>query len=406
MQVGSSTAVRRDRAAPRGTPDHRIGRGARLIRVGGHARPLGDSGATVRLILADGRNPAARHLDAVDATALATRLVARSERFERSGVLCADADDRGELAGRGVWVTTPWLDGATGASMLDDPSRCLTLAAGMADLSSLVGNVDPTDLDLNSRWAEPGRLGVVAAAWIRDRPGGPRPVARGVGSEGGRDVRDRGRSQAGTASVWRPVVVHGDFVPINVIVRPDGGLALVDLEDVHVAPRLVDLAWWGFIVRYHHPDAWAIGWPALLAAAGIQHQAGIDPLCVAIARLRVLERAAGARTGEGRRRWLARLAETAKPVCPARDRAEQSSVGNGPRLRPRTRSSGVPAGRTQMVASGSVAHQRHDGLAHVRDRLEVGRSDRFVGQAVGAQEHVRLRPGPAPGSGPATGPAS
>ncbi len=272
--------------------------------------PWGDSGSTVRLILEDGRILAARHLDTVDATALGTRLVARSERFERSGVLVPTPMTVVSSPDAGVWVTTPWLDGATGASMLDDPSRCFELAAGMADLSSLVGNVDPTDLDLDGDWAEPGRLGVVAAAWIATVQADLDP-SLAASARKAVATFETARSQAGTASVWRPVVVHGDFVPINVIVRPDGGLALVDLEDVHLAPRLVDLAWWGFIVRYHHPDAWAIGWPALLVAAGIQHQAGIDLLCVAIARLRVLERAAGARTGEGRRRWLGRLVETA-----------------------------------------------------------------------------------------------
>ena len=123
--------------------------------------PWGDSGSTVRLILEDGRILAARHLDTVDATALATRLVARSEGFERSGVLVPTPMTVVSSPDAGVWVTTPWLDGATGASMLDDPSRCFELAAGMADLSSLVGNVDPTDLDLDGDWAEPGRLGVV-----------------------------------------------------------------------------------------------------------------------------------------------------------------------------------------------------------------------------------------------------
>ena len=113
----------------------------------------------------------------------------------------------------------------------DDPSRCLTLAAGMVDLSSLVGNVDPTDLDLNGSWAEPGRLGVVAAAWIATVQADLDPLLAASARKAVATFETT-RSQAGTAAVWRPVVVHGDFVPINVIVRPDGGLALVDL------------AWW------------------------------------------------------------------------------------------------------------------------------------------------------------------
>ncbi len=113
--------------------------------------PWGDSGGTVRLILEDGRILAARHLDTVDATALASRLVVRAEQFERSGVLVPTPVTVVDSPDAGVWVTTPWLDGATGASMLDDPGRCLELAAGMADLSSLVGNVDPTDLDLDEQ---------------------------------------------------------------------------------------------------------------------------------------------------------------------------------------------------------------------------------------------------------------
>ncbi len=165
--------------------------------------PWGDSGRTVRLTLEDGRILAARYLDTRDATAIATRLVDRSERFARCGVsvptpmIVVDSPDAG------VWVATPWLDGVTGASMLDDPDRCLELAAGMAALVGRVGNVDPTGLGLDGTWAEPGRLGRAAMTWIGAVEADLEPELAVSAREAAATI-EAARSNAGTAADLAP----------------------------------------------------------------------------------------------------------------------------------------------------------------------------------------------------------
>ncbi len=66
-------------------------------------------------------------------------------------------------------------------------------------------------------------------------------------------------------------MIHGDFAPINVIVGADGEIAaLLDFEHARAASPVVDVAWWGWVVRHHHPEAWAAAWPTFRAAAGVE----------------------------------------------------------------------------------------------------------------------------------------
>lgn len=51
-------------------------------------------------------------------------------------------------------------------------------------------------------------------------------------------------------------LVHGDFGPNNVLLRPDriAVAAVVDWEWAHFGEKLEDLAWCEWIVRIHHPE--------------------------------------------------------------------------------------------------------------------------------------------------------
>ncbi len=67
-----------------------------------------------------------------------------------------------------------------------------------------------------------------------------------------------------------PRPAHGDFVPVNVLLRPDGDLAgVLDLGVWRIAHPWLDVAWWGWVVRTFHPDAWAASWRTLLSSAGV-----------------------------------------------------------------------------------------------------------------------------------------
>ncbi len=114
---------------------------------------------------------------------------------------------------------------------------------------------------------------------------------------------------------WRPVVVHGDFAPVNVIVGPDGEiLALVDFEHARLGSPMADVAWWGWVVRHHHPDAWRAAWPTLRAAAGVPPGEAADAEIRAVMLVRLLESVAAAietADPERRRAWAHRLDEAA-----------------------------------------------------------------------------------------------
>jgi hypothetical protein len=138
---------------------------------------------------------------------------------------------------------------------------------------------------------------------------------------------------------------HGDFCPVNALVettdhrptttgqRPptndsenrepsdhglratDYGLRVVGLLDVdyaRVADPLLDAAWWGWIVRYHHPERWIVAWPALLRAAGISVDQAMLGRVRVLQRLRCLEAIDDAKRAgaDAAVMWARRLSET------------------------------------------------------------------------------------------------
>ena len=66
-------------------------------------------------------------------------------------------------------------------------------------------------------------------------------------------------------------------------------VGLLDLEFARIADPLFDAAWWGWVVRYHHPERWVHAWPQLLVAAGIADDEETTARIRVIQRLRCLE---------------------------------------------------------------------------------------------------------------------
>jgi aminoglycoside phosphotransferase (APT) family kinase protein len=105
--------------------------------------------------------------------------------------------------------------------------------------------------------------------------------------------------------------VHGDFAPINVLVDAAGEIvALLDLEHARTGPRGVDVAWWGWVVRHHHPVAWAAAWRPLCTAAGMDPDADAARLHAQMLAW-LLDRAGTALDPIARSRWIERLAAAA-----------------------------------------------------------------------------------------------
>jgi aminoglycoside phosphotransferase (APT) family kinase protein len=119
------------------------------------------------------------------------------------------------------------------------------------------------------------------------------------------------------AFLGRPsVLVHGDYVPVNVLVRGRAIVAIVDWEHARLGDPLLDAATWGSTVLHHHHEVWSAAWSAFLAAAGVE----LDPATVErlriLAALRLLEAAAARpalRYGDAGAMWRSRLADLVIP---------------------------------------------------------------------------------------------
>jgi aminoglycoside phosphotransferase (APT) family kinase protein len=241
----------------------RLGAGIRT------AEPMGwgDARSTYRLSLADGRRLAARWFAGSDAHA-------RVERIGQLMTSLADADLPVPWSAIietpvGAWLLTAWVDGETGATWLGDPARARHLAERMGRLASRLRAVDPA-----------------------------------IVAPGTRRVAELGDSRTSESTA----LVHGDFAPVNVVMRADGEVgALLDFEHAGTGPALLDVAWWGWVVRHHHPEAWAAAWPTFLAAAGVEPGHVVEAQLRELVLKTLADRVAAARDRDERRRWLQRL---------------------------------------------------------------------------------------------------
>ncbi len=266
----------------------------------------GDSRCSYRVVLADGKAVAARNVVGSGSLQRAQAFVQRSDRLAASGIPVAHPAQIGPGDDTSAWILTPWVDGEVGAMALQAPRSSLELAARMGRLAQLIAGVDVDGRDLNGPWAGPAELAEAGAGWL-----GAMEV----------DLLPRTRQEAKQAldvvvarwdddTPWHLGMSHGDFAPVNVIIGLDGNLVILDLDGVQPGPRLLDVAWWGWVVGYHHPVAWARSWSTFVAAAGLEHGPRLDAAATAVARVRLLERAATAHDTRLRSQWLQRLSQS------------------------------------------------------------------------------------------------
>jgi len=241
------------------------------------AEPVGwgDARATSRLFLADGRSVAARRFEGRGSLARVERIARLMGRLAGAGLPVPSPTIVATRAGQ--WLVTDWVDGRTGATWLDDPDRARHLADRMGRLARQVRAVPVDDRS------------------ERDRPTDLHPAD----------------APAGRA------FIHGDFAPVNVVMRADGEIgALLDFEHAGTGPALLDVAWWGWVVRHHHPEAWAAAWPTLLEATGLD----IGPVETHLHDLvlrTLASRAAAGGDARVRRRWQDRLTEARAWTVPS-----------------------------------------------------------------------------------------
>lgn len=202
------------------------------------------------------------------------------------------------------------IDGTPGIEVIgrEGGARLLGRLAGRTWAQVRSANAD--GLGLDDLWSRPEDLIAAANRWLDAASSElARPAASILG-----DSLDR----AAPVLVGRPAgLVHGDFVPVNLLVREDRVVALLDLEAARIGEPLLDAAWFEWILRYHHPEI------ADDASAAFAEESGLDredeatatllAVLPAIRILEILDRTGSAPTA--RRRWLEQLRQLAEALA-------------------------------------------------------------------------------------------
>lgn len=159
------------------------------------------------------------------------------------------------------YIVREYLPGEPANQLLGTDAGAIQLANEMGAILPLLARVPTGAIELDQIWAYPKLLAEAAQSQLDAcSPLLDLPVAE--------HIADLIRVVKSSVFV-EPTFAHGDFCPVNALLEDGHIVALLDLELARLADRLFDLAWWGWVVRYHHPQRWAVAWPYLLAAAGV-----------------------------------------------------------------------------------------------------------------------------------------
>jgi len=286
------------RAAPAWVADALGPDASELERV-----PWGFTNETWAGSAADGTRYAATRLaSSAVATTILRRGPAIARRLAGVGLETPIPIAERSLPAAGVLVSR-WIAGVPGMTRMDGAAGAAQVGGAVGAASSALRRVDPNGLGLDDLWARGTDLQRAAEGWLATvRPALPADAGAAIGAR---------IERVGELLRARPSgFVHGDLVPANVLLRESGPPAVLDLESIRMGDRLFDAAWFGWIVRYHHPDLHAPAWAAFLGAAGL---GGLSPveseLLATLPTIRILEILADeGLPPDARRRWQAQLA--------------------------------------------------------------------------------------------------
>jgi len=246
-----------------------------------------------RLVVHEMRDRAAVERRARTMSALAPRLAAAGIVVPRVVEAAPDASP--------PFVLTDHLDGRPGGELLDDPTDAIALGTEMGRLVRQLWSVPIDALELDPSWRNGDDLQAVVGAMLA---GVERELPEATVARLRRLIDELPAALGGR----EPVLAHGDWVPVNVLVDGRVVVAVLDWDQARLSDRLLDVAWWAWVVGHHHPGPFAAAWPAFLETAGVE----LDPPTMgrirSLAAARLLEAAASARPGPDRKQWLGRLA--------------------------------------------------------------------------------------------------
>jgi len=248
-----------------------------------------------RLVVHEMRDRAAVERRVQKMSALAPRLAAAGIVVPRVIAAAPDASP--------PFVLTDHLDGRPGGELLEDPTDAIALGTEMGRLLHRLWSVPIDALALDVSWSDGDHLHAAVGPMLA-------VVERELPDVAAAEIRRLVDGLPAALAGREPVLAHGDWVPVNVLVDGRVVVAVLDWDQARLADRLLDVAWWAWVVGHHHPRAFAAAWPAFLETAGVD----LDPPTVGrirgLAAARLLEAAASAPPGPERERWLRRLAGT------------------------------------------------------------------------------------------------
>lgn len=203
--------------------------------------------------------------------------------------------------GDDVVVVLPKVDGTVGAELLRDGRGAAIVGRACGWVAARLASIDPGTMGLRSRPGADDLTGELAAsAGVAGFDGLPGTL---------REPTARYLRQARPLLDATPLVVaHGDLAPVNILVRDDRVVAVLDLDRARLAHRDYDAAWFAWVVSTHHPELASEAWRGYADAAGQSGRPGLSIPDVAwLWRLQLLERVREAATDHERDRWLAHL---------------------------------------------------------------------------------------------------
>jgi aminoglycoside phosphotransferase (APT) family kinase protein len=209
----------------------------------------------------------------------------------------------GDGHGPTPYVVSRFVAGTSGRDLLDDDAHAPLVGTATGRVAREIARVPAAGLRLSRTWADSDRLAAAARRWLEE-------AGAHVGAEAADAVRGIIERLPDRFAGVRPAFAHGDLAPVNLLIRDDAVVALLDLERARLAHPLFDAAWWSWIIRYHHPARWPAAGRAFLAEAGIERSAGTLAQLNGLAVLQCLEMLAGtpARETGTRREWADRVA--------------------------------------------------------------------------------------------------
>ncbi|HTE65101.1 MAG TPA: phosphotransferase [Candidatus Binatia bacterium] len=215
-----------------------------------------------KVVLAGGQEIAVTRLaDAEAASSISTLTRLVGARLRAAGVPTPAVIETGGATTAPIMLTE-FVAGTAGAALLDEPGGSGVVGSVLGATWRRLAAVNPAGLPISSTWAAADVL-VASSVERLDRAAprlaGPerRQVAAAIDSAG---VLLAGRP---------PGFVHGDLVPVNIVVRDRALAALLDFEFARIADPLLDAAWFDCILAFHHPADEPIAWRAFVASAGL-----------------------------------------------------------------------------------------------------------------------------------------